>query len=67
MIYNIKKIDDDTIEHQLLDNGKIKVIGRETGISKIENLQEHLQDWATQRKQVLRVKKVTNNMGIQLK
>jgi len=69
MIYNIKKIDEDTISHQLIDNNTNRVIelGVETGISKIENLKVHLQDWVKQRKQVLKIKIVKNDFGFKLK
>lgn len=69
MIYYIKKIDDDTISHQLIDKktGKITELGIEVGISQQENLQEHLQDWVNQRRQVLFIKFVKNDFGFKLK
>lgn len=62
MVYNIKRIDDDTIEHQIA--GKTTI---ETGISKIDNLQVHLQDWVNQRKTIFKIHKVTNDLGLDLK
>ena len=69
MIYYIKKIDDDTISHQLIDKktGKTTELGIEVGISQQENLQEHLQNWVNQRKQVLFIKFVKNDFGFKLK
>ena len=68
MIYNIKKIDDQFISHQLINKktGEVTVLGTED-ISTIENLKEHLQDWITQRKQVLNIKFVKNDFGFKLK
>lgn len=68
MIYNIKKVDDQTISHQLIDKktGKVTTIGIED-ISTVENLKEHLQDWVNQRKQVLKIKFIKNDFGFKLK
>ena len=69
MIYNFKKVDEDTISHQLINKktGEVQEIGIETGISQHENLKEHLQDWVTQRRQVFFIKTVTNDFGFKLK
>lgn len=62
MVYNIKRIDGDTIEHQIAG-----LRMREVGIAGIENLQAHCQDWVTQRKQIFKITKVTNDLGLRLK
>ena len=68
MIYNIRKINNDTIRHELIHrNNKLSIIGTETGISKIENLEQHLQDWANQRRETLKITSVTNDFGYNLK
>ena len=61
MIYNIRKIKADTIEH---DIGGLKSI--EVGVDQIEDLQAHLQDWVDQRKKVFKITKVNNNLGMVL-
>lgn len=70
MIYYIKKIDDDTISHQLINKktGKITELGIEVGISQQSNLQKNLQDWVNQRRQVFKdIKFVKNDFGFKLK
>lgn len=70
MIYNIKKIDDDTISHQLINKktSEVTELGIETGIAKQENLKEYLQDWVNQRRQVLKnIKFIKNDFGFKLK
>ena len=67
MIYNIKRLDEDTIQHEIIVGKKVNILGKEVGISKLENLQSHLQDWVNQRKQIFKITKVTNDLGVKLK
>jgi len=68
MIYNIRQIDEDTIFHELIEeDGTIRPLGKQVGISKAENLQESLQDWVDQRKTLFDLSSVTNDFGFELK
>ena len=68
MIYNIKRVDEDTVHHELIKkDGTIILIGKEVGISKLEKLQEHFQDWVNQRKTIFKLSSVTNNLGLKLR
>jgi len=69
MRYNFKKIDEDTIQHQMINEktGKIIDLGEEPGISKIKNLKAHLQSWVTHRRDVFKIKSVTNDFGFKLR
>jgi|TARA_B110000483_G_C17982005_1_gene460091 hypothetical protein len=62
MIYNIKRIDDDTIHHEI--GGQVF---KQVGITEIDDLQTYLQDLVNQRKQIFKITKITNDLGIKLK
>ena len=62
MLYHIKKIDNDTLEHHLAGHRT-----RESGISQIEDLQAYLQNWVDQRKTIFPIKKITNDYNLDLK
>lgn len=62
MIYSIRKIGTNTIEHDIAG-----IKSYETGIEKIDDLQAHLQDWVDQRKKIFKITKVNNNLGIVLR
>ena len=67
MLYHIRKIDEDTIEH-IIDG---KSIGKEISITHnygdLESLRKHLQEWVDQRKEFFALTKVTNDFGVDLK
>lgn len=67
MIYKITRISDDVIKHEIVKKDTTVFVEQEPDVSSIPNLKKHLQTWVDQRKKLYPIKKVTNNLGYDLK
>lgn len=67
MIYKITRISNDVIKHEIVKKGTTVLAEQELGVSSIPNLKKYLQEWVDQRKKLYPIKKVTNNLGYDLK